>query len=210
MPAAVKRARPSSSDSEASGHERRLAPPIDLKPSLRASLRDYRDHASETDLTETETEDAEVELGEMLTSIEQLSDDTDVDACLASMAPSPLKGYGKGKGVDPAERYLARSAEQRRLYTAKRMPTRKRVSPGCHVRTLPNSTANKQLTQAQLQLPRATRRIVSPTESICSITKCIDSLVSSFNCSTAHLTIGNQPHLFGGREAGLILSDPQS
>lgn len=197
MPAAVKRPRPLTSDSEASGHEQRLAPPIDLKPSLRPSLREYRDHVSETDATETETEDAEVELGGMLTSIEQLTDDADVDASLASLPQSPLAAYGKGKGkgVDPAERCLARPNKRSgSLYPAKRAPTtRRRVSPGCTVRSSSRPEQRRSLTRSQLQPLRPTRRIVSPTESIYNITKCIDSLVSSCDLDMASLTIGYEP-----------------
>lgn len=149
MPAAVKRPRPPTSDSEASGHEQRLAPPITLKPALRPSLREYRDHVSETDFTETDTEDAEVELGEMLSSIEQLTDDADVDASLASLPQSPLAAYGKGKGkgkaVDPAEYSFARSKERSSLYAVKRAPTtRRRVSPGCQVRSVLSDSERKE------------------------------------------------------------------
>lgn len=207
MPAAVKRPRPPNSDSEASGHEQRLAPPITLKPSLRPSLRKYRDHVSETDATETETEDADVELGGMLTSIEQLTDDADVDASLAALPQSPLAGYGKGKGkaVDPAERCLARpSKRSSSLYPVKRAPTtRRRVSPGCTVRSS-SRPERRSLTCSQLQPLKPTRRIVSPTESIYNITKCIDSLVSSCDLGMASLTIGYEPDLAGRRKTRIL------
>lgn len=192
MPAAVKRSRPPTSDSETSGHEQRLAPPIALKPSLRPSLREYRDHVSETDATETETEDAGVDLGGMLTSVEQLTDDANVNASLASLPQSPLAAYGKGKGVDPAERCPPRSSKRiNSLYAVKRVPTsRRRVSPGCSVRSF-SRRERRSLTCSQLQPLRPTRRIVSPTESIYNITKCIDDLVSSCDCGMASLTIGH-------------------
>lgn len=208
MPAAVKRPRPTTSDSEASGHEQRLAPPIALKPALRPSLRDYRDHVSETDATETETEDAEVELGGMLTSIERLTDDADVDASLASLPQSPLAacGKGKGKGVDPAERCLARpNKRSSSLYPAKRAPTtRRRVSPGCTVRSS-SRPGGRTLTRSQVQPLRPTRRIVSPTESIYNITKCIDGLVSTYDLGTASLTIGYESQFARRRKSRVLV-----